>query len=130
MKNIHVTSTSMVSVLVQVLFLASGSQHDEPDDLNRLGFGMGFGWGLYKLTWGKPAEALPLDALYFLAPSMENMDRLVEAKKSRMMMMDSTHQSGGRDPNVPTKEVQLASRFVICISMYIYNVCINVILFC
>ena len=27
----------------QVLFLASGSQHDEPDDLNRLGFGMGFG---------------------------------------------------------------------------------------
>eukprot|EP00913_Durusdinium_trenchii_P021818 g20500.t1 len=25
-----------------------------------------------------PREALPLDALYFLAPTMENMDRLVE----------------------------------------------------
>eukprot|EP00434_Breviolum_minutum_P034281 symbB.v1.2.030335.t1/scaffold3349.1/size58708/3 len=30
-----------------------------------------------------PREALPLDALYFLAPSMENMDRLVEELSSR-----------------------------------------------
>ncbi|CAE7885506.1 unnamed protein product, partial [Symbiodinium microadriaticum] len=38
-----------------------------------------------------PREALPLDAVYFLAPSLENMDRLVEELSTKSAKYRSSH---------------------------------------